>query len=260
MFRKLTAIEIAEGALLANIAVIFRLLILYLPVGGGVFRFFIPIVFTVLVLRRGLYTGIMSLCVGLFIAGVLSGPGFLVSMFLEGGAGLFLGLTMKYRLSSFLLIPLGVTGGAIIVYGLLLLFFLLSGVPLSNTIQWLHKSYLNVLSLMDFIASTAELGYWWKHNVYPLASQVATLIVPYWWVFFFLAIWIVLWPMVIVVYYVTNVFVRLLGYEVRPFPGGGIDKLLRKIARMLLKQGLRRGLIRRPNGTRSRMRRRRAAV
>ncbi len=260
MFRKLTAIEIAEGALLANIAVIFQLLILYLPVGRGVFRFFIPIVFTVLVLRRGLYTGIMSFCVGLFIAGVLSGPGFLSSMFLEGGAGLFLGLTMKYRLSSFLLIPLGVTGGAILIFGLLLLSLLLSGLPLSDSVEWLHKNYLNVLSLVDFMASNIGLGYWWKHNVYPLAAQIGTLIVPYGWEFLLLAIWIVLWPMVIVVYYITNVFVRLLGYEVRSFPGGGIDKLMRKIARMLLKQGLRRGLIRRPNGTRSRMRRRRAAV
>ena len=34
MFRRLSAIEIAEGALLADIAVIFHLLTLYLPIGG----------------------------------------------------------------------------------------------------------------------------------------------------------------------------------------------------------------------------------
>ena len=62
MPRKLNAIEIAEGALLANIAVIFQLLALYLPVGGIVFALLVPTVFTVLVLRRGFYASIMGLC------------------------------------------------------------------------------------------------------------------------------------------------------------------------------------------------------
>ena len=38
MQRKLSAVEIAEGALLADIAIIFQLIATYLPVGSQVFQ------------------------------------------------------------------------------------------------------------------------------------------------------------------------------------------------------------------------------
>ena len=50
----MSAIEIAEGALLADIAVLFQLAVIYLPVIDLLTRFEIPIVLAVLVLRRGL--------------------------------------------------------------------------------------------------------------------------------------------------------------------------------------------------------------
>jgi len=67
MPRKLSAIEIAEGALLADIAVIFQLLSLYLPIGKSFLRILIPIVITIIVLRRRLYVGMMGLRVALFL-------------------------------------------------------------------------------------------------------------------------------------------------------------------------------------------------
>ncbi|HEX9134530.1 MAG TPA: hypothetical protein VF844_19755, partial [Ktedonobacteraceae bacterium] len=74
MFRRLTAIEIAEGALLADIAVIFQLLVKILPIGGGIFHLLIPIVFTVIVLRRSFYVGCMSLVATRFTSVLISGP------------------------------------------------------------------------------------------------------------------------------------------------------------------------------------------
>ena len=74
MLRRLSAIEIAEGALLADICVIFQLLVTYLPVGGDFFRVLIFVVFAILVLRRGLYVGIMAMFVALFITGIVTGP------------------------------------------------------------------------------------------------------------------------------------------------------------------------------------------
>src|SRR5947209_6157145 len=115
MPRKLSAIEIAEGALLADIAVIFQLLSLYLPIGKSFLRILIPIVFTIIVLRRRLYVGIMGLCVALFIVGIMTGPNYLVTMLLEGIGGLFLGVTMKYRLRHFIILFVGVTCGALAV-------------------------------------------------------------------------------------------------------------------------------------------------
>src|SRR6266700_992440 len=51
MFRKLTAIEIAEGALLADIGSIFQLLAIYIPIGKTIFHILTPIVFAIIVLR-----------------------------------------------------------------------------------------------------------------------------------------------------------------------------------------------------------------
>src|SRR5690348_14786302 len=127
MPRKLSAIEIAEGALLANIAVVFQLLALYLPVGGIIFALLVPTAFTILVLRHGLYVAIMSVCVALFIVGLVTGLGSVQLMFLEVGAGVYLGVTMKFRLHAIPLILLGTTGSAIGLACLTLLSVVLLG-------------------------------------------------------------------------------------------------------------------------------------
>jgi energy-coupling factor transport system ATP-binding protein len=239
---RLNAIETAEAALLADIAVIFQLLNIYLPIGGGYFALLVPIPFAVLVLRRRLYVGIMGFCVALFIIGVLTGPGNMIIMGLEAGAGVFLGVTMKYRLGNFLLILLGVTSSALLLFSLLLLFDLLVGISFARLILSLQKGYLSLLIALGFISSHVGLGGWWQHNVYPVLASFAQLVPTYWWVFFFASIWIFLWPVVIVVHYITNFFVRLLGYDVRPFPGGIIDKLLRWILQVIIRIAIRLGL------------------
>jgi len=239
---RLNAIEIAEAALLADIAVVFQLLNIYLPIGGGYFALLVPIPFAVLVLRRRLYAGIIGFCVALFIIGVLTGPGNVIIMGLEAGAGLFLGVTMKYRLGNFLLILLGVTSSALLVFSLLLLTDLLVGISFARLIHSLQRGYLSLLIAVGFIASHVGLGGWWHHSAYPVLASIAQLVLTYWWVFFFVAIWVFLWPVVIVVHYITNFFVRLLGYDVRPFPGGIIDRLLHWILRVIIRIAIRLGL------------------
>src|SRR5947209_3218825 len=173
MPRKLNAIEIAEGALLADIAIIFQLLIMYLPVGGDVFRFLIPIVFAILVLRRGFYVGIIGLCVAVFVTGLLTGIGPVILMLFEAGTGLFLGLT---------------------------------------------------IATLNLLAGNLGLTEVWKHKLYPIIAAVANWGFTYWWAALYIGMWVFLWPVVIAVYYITNVFVRLLGYDVLPFPGGFIER------------------------------------
>jgi hypothetical protein len=51
-------------------------------------------------------------------------------------------------------------------------------------------------------------------------------------------------PVVVVVAAVTTFLVRLLGYDVLPFPGGLIARIARRVRRMLLRQAVRRGLTR----------------
>jgi hypothetical protein len=240
--RRLTAIEIAEGALLADIGVIFQLAAIYLPVGGDVLRLLIPIVFAIIVLRRGLYVGCMSFCVALFLIGVITGPSNLILMMLEGLAGLFLGVTMKYRIHQLAILFVGITCGAFLLFGLFVLTDLFTGIPLTDLIQSLHQAYTSFVSFMNGVAFGVGLGGWWQHTLFPKVDAVAKLAFTYWLAGFYLLSWIFLCPVVIVVYYITNLFVRMLGYKVVPFPGGILDKLLYRTLRTIVKFIPKRGI------------------
>src|ERR1019366_3426956 len=135
MFRDLKAIEIAEGALLADIAVLFQLLALYLPIGGQVLRLLTFIVFTVLVLRRGLYVGVMGLCVAVFVSMMIVGTHSLFYLLLECTGGLFLGITMRRRVPLLLLLLVGITGGALVFYGFIILSSFVFAIPLSTLVD-----------------------------------------------------------------------------------------------------------------------------
>ncbi len=234
MFRRLTAIEIAEGALLADIGVIFQLLALYLPIGKSIFEILSPIVFAIIVLRRDFYVATMSLCVAVFTIGIMSGPAAWPGMLLQCGAGLFLGLNMKHRVSHFWIILLGTTCGALAFYFLLILTDILAGIPLSDFIRSLHATFNGATNLVGVVAASIGLGHVWHNNLLPLVTAIAQVAFTYWWIAFYLVSWIVLLPVVIVVYYVTNFITRLLGYRVRPFPSGIIERFLHWTLRALV--------------------------
>lgn len=242
MFRRLTAIEIAEGALMADIGVIFQLLVKILPVGGHFFQLLIPIVFAVVVLRRSFYVGCMSLVVALFIVALISGPGASFFMLLECGAGLFLGLTMKHRMHHFVILFLGVTSGTIVFYLLLISIDLITGFPLSTFVRSVQLTYKAAVGLVGAIAALVGVSSWWQHTALPPLNSLANLAFSYWWITYYIINWVFLIPVVIVVYYITNLFVRLLGYQVLPFPGGKIEDLLywilRKVTRLIPKEGI----------------------
>ena len=235
MLRRLSAIEIAEGALLADIAIIFQLIATYIPVGSTIFQILVPTVFTVLVLRRGFYTGIMGVAVAMFVTCVLTGLGAASVMLLECGAGVFLGIMMKHRVRHLPLIALGVTGSSFIVYGFTWFFALLLGTGIQHLVIQVQKSYNAAINVVNFIAAQIGMNDLWRHGLYPTVAHVASFSFTYWWAALFIAYWIVLWPLVIVVYYVTNVFVRLLGYKVRPFPGGKLERFLHWLVRLVLR-------------------------
>ena len=239
---KLTAIEIAEGALLADIAVVLQLLTIYLPVAGGYITLLVPIPFTVLVLRRNLYAGIMGLCVAFFVIGMLTGIQSFFPMLLEGGAGLYLGIMMKYRVRDVPLVLLGATGSALLLSSILVITILLSGIPITRTLIHLHRNYDAIVASLGFAAVHIGLGGWWKHNAYPIVISFETLIFTYWLLLIYMLVWLVLCPVVIIATTVTNFFVRLLGYNVPPFPGGILDKLIRWTMQTLIRVALRLGL------------------
>ena len=242
MPRKLNAIEIAEGALLVDIAIVFQLLILYLPVGGIFFSLLIPPLFTILILRRHFYAGVMGMCVALFIIGLLTGLGSIQIMLLEVGAGVYLGLTMKYRLHYFPLILIGTTASTILLTCLTLLNILLFGKAfLASLLTGFRNVYNLLFSLMNFMASQIGLSGWWN-SLYPAVRHLADLSLNYWLVALIILDWLALLPVVIIVYYITTFLVRLLGYDVRPFPDGRINTFIHWLMRMLIRLALKLGL------------------
>lgn len=243
MFRSLKPIEIAEGALLADIAVIFQLLVVYLPAGGEFFRLLIFIVFAVLVLRRDLYVGIMGMFTALFLIGVIIGFRGGPLLLLAATGGLFLGVTMKHDLRHIPLILLGTTCGAFALYGLLFCLLLLAGESFTVLLHTLHAGYNTFITIANLLATRVGLGIWWKQSATPIVSAVATWGFTYWWLAMYIGVWLLLCPAVIGIYAFTNFFVRLLGYEVRPFPGGRLGRMHYRIVRSLIKLGIKRGII-----------------
>jgi hypothetical protein len=242
MLRKLSAIEMAEGALLADIAVVFQLLFIYLPIGGHFFALLIPPLFTILVLRRGFYTGIMGVCIAVFIVGVITGFHSVLLMLLECGSGIFLGVTMRLRLHYIPLILIGTTGSSLFFFGGTLLSILLLGRAfLATILQGFRDGYIVLFSVLGFVASQLGLGSWW-HSAYPVARHLADLTLTYWLALLFVGNWIIACPAVILVYYLTTFLVRLLGYDVRPFPDGRLNKLIKWLIHLIIKIALKIGL------------------
>lgn len=235
----LSPIEIAEGALLADIAVVFLLLSIYIPIVGAFFQVLIPSVFAVLVLRRGFYVSLIAACVGLFLVSITTGLSSFLPMLLPCGAGIFLGVTMRYRLRHWVILVLGVMGGSLTLYGFTILVTLLAGQSPAFLGRQLRGSYTLLAATVDTVASWVGLGGWWRASLYPPIDRLAQSLLAYWWLSLFAALWLVAWPLVIVNYYVTNRFVRIFGYDVRPFPGGRIERLIDRISIAIVQRGRR---------------------
>lgn len=240
MFRNLHAIEIAEGALLADIAVAFQFLVVILPVGAGFFVFLNMVVFAILVLRRGLYVALMGMVTAICLLCILIGPHGATSLVTEGLAGLFLGLTMKYRLPHLLIILLGALCGSAYLFVLVIGVAWLTGVPFETYIRGMHRAYDMVLPIMALIAQRLWLGEFWQQHIYPLVAALAQWGFAHWMIMFYTLLFLFFTPALLIIYVVANSFVRLLGYEVRPLlegrAGRQVHRVRRRVVTLILKR------------------------
>ncbi|MFN8503909.1 DUF2232 domain-containing protein [Kouleothrix sp.] len=240
MSRHFSAIEIAEGALLADLAVLAQLVAVYLPPFDLAARLLIALIFAVLVLRRGLRVALLGAAVAGFIVSTLTGLTFALPLALTCGAGLFLGAAMRWRLPHLALIVLGMTGGGATVLALLVLLTLAAGLPLSSFARELANAYQGVAALAGWLAGLLGLGAWWREAARPPLDALAGWALQYWWAMFPLALWLSLAPVVVLMYTTTNMAARLLGYDVRPFPGARAERAMAWLARLPLRLRRRR--------------------
>ena len=244
--RRLTPIEVAEGALLADIAVLCQLVWTYLPLPGLLFRFLIPTIFAVIVLRRRLVVGLLALAVAVFVAGVVTGPNLLdlIYMGLEGVGGLFLGVTMQRHwghLPILVVGTIGLTGSSAAVAILTILLFL----PISDVLKDYQRLFETAVGTIDSLTGVFGMYATWRAAVYPLVTVVAALALNYWASLIALNSLVIAVPTTIAMYLLTNFLVRLLGHEVAPFPGGFVHRLSIRWTRRLVRFGLRHRLLRR---------------
>jgi uncharacterized protein YybS (DUF2232 family) len=249
MLRSLKPIEIAEGALLADIAVIYQLLVNYVPFIGDLFRFPIFIVFAIIVLRRGLYVGIISGCVAAFLAGILMGPSLVAFFLIEILGGLYLGCTMRYRFYHSALILLGATFGALAFYALFGAVAFVTGLPISTYIRFLQQTYNAAVQLLSLVAQRLDglvhlgIEHYWAHSLEPGIISVGHFVITYWWLTLYLLLWGFSLMSTITVYAATNVIVRMLGYDVRPFPSQRFIQRIQRFRRRLLRVARRRKVL-----------------
>jgi hypothetical protein len=149
---------------------------------------------------------------------------------------------MRLRLHYIPLILIGTTGSAFFLSSTTLLTILLLGQPFLDTLlQGIRDGYVGAFSVLGFITPQLGLGNWW-HSVYPVARHLADLSLNYWLVLLYVGNWIFACPVVIIVYYTTTFLVRLLGYDIRPFPDGRINKLIQWFIRLIVRIALKLGL------------------
>lgn len=241
--RRLRAIEIAEGALLADIGVIFQLLIRFIPIGGTLIQVLVPAIFAVIVLRRGFYVGCISLCVALFVIVMVMGPGGTPFLLLEAGAGLFLGLTMRQRLSHWGICIIGVLGGGAALWMVAILYAYLGGGP-AVILRTLHLTYAALTREAGLLLGLIGLGPLWHERIFPWLDTIMQWGFHNWLLFLYLSSCLGAVPLVLGVYFLVNFFLRVLGYRVRPFPGyrleGWLHALVRGIFKLVPRRVLRR--------------------
>lgn len=237
MFRNLTAIEIAEGALLADIAVVSHFLSVFMPIGSNFFSLLNFTIFAILVLRRGTYVGLMGMCVAIFLLCVLVGPQSMFTMLAEAGGGIFLGSMMKYRVHPLLVLVLGIIGGTLFTYVFVLVFSWLSGLGMAVYLHDAQHLYQLAAASAGQVAQRMGFGSTWK-QFYPQANTLILWCFAHWELAILGFLLLLYCPIVAATYAVVNVLVILLGYEVRPFIGRRLVHLQKALkARSLHKMG-----------------------
>lgn len=153
---------------------------------------------------------------------------------LEAGAGIFLGLTMRHRVSHLVTFAIGVAGGGVALWGVLLFYSFLSGGPRS-VILVLHRGYATLAPILSLLFKLVGLGSLWQQRLFPLVDSFMQWGFQNWLLLFYLGACAVCIPLVLGVYFITNFFLRVLGYQVRPFPGYRLEGLLYTLVRLLFK-------------------------
>jgi hypothetical protein len=177
----------------------------------------------------------MASGIAIFLVSILVGATNIPSMGLVVMAGLFLGVTIRWRMRHVPLVLLGTTCGALAFCAVTILFTILAGQPLTAFLRLVTVIYQTSIHITD--AGTARVGLegWWRQSLYPGVAWLFHFFVTYWLLTLYICNWILLCPVVAIIYTATNTTVRLLGYDTRPILNRRVSKSFRRVSHRLLK-------------------------
>jgi hypothetical protein len=228
----LTAAELAEGGLLADVGVVLDLAAIYLPVVGVVLSFAVPTPFAILMLRRGARVTLLSAAVAAFLITVLAGPHFGWRMGVEASLGLLLGWAMRTRIRP----GLAVAGGTLLVTvvtfvaGMGVIF--VTGLPITDIVSELR----NVLESLAWLAATGASLFGLEHQwlaIRPTLVAAGTFALHVWPLLLFCTLAASAIPVVAAYYALASATAQVLGHNVPAFPPRTFLRLLRMWRRLL---------------------------
>jgi hypothetical protein len=229
---RLTASELAEGGLLADVGVIIDLAAIYLPVVGVIFSFAVPTPFAILMLRRGARVTLVSAAVAAFLITVLCGPHFGWRMSLEAFLGFLLGWAMRARIRPGLTVAAGTALVATVTFVAGMGLILVTGLPVSDIVSELR----NVLESLAWVVATGA-SIFGLHSqwlaIRPTLVAVGSFALHVWPLLLLCTVAATSLPVVASYYAFANSMAQVLGHDVPAFPSRRSLRLLRTGRRML---------------------------
>lgn len=225
---ELTALEMAEGGLLADLGVLLDLASIYLPVVGGIIAVAGPTPFVLLMLRRGWRATVLATFVSAFLVTVISGPHFGWRMGVQALVGLVIGWAMRRKVNPWLVI----LGAAVVIALSLFLatiaLIFLGGLPVHDVVVELHNGFNSVAAGLSGAAQVTGASGAWR-SVQPRYDAFAAFAVAYWPLLLFILYYGAAVANAAVYYFVADSTMRVLGYDVPIFPPQWMERPLRAL-------------------------------
>jgi uncharacterized protein YybS (DUF2232 family) len=224
------ALSLAEGGLLADVAVLVDLVRVYLPVVGVVFAPLLPTPFALLMLRRGVRATLLAVAVAVLLMSLMVGPHYGWRIGVSGLAGLALGYAMKKKLRPALIVTVGIVVTTLLVNAFFFASLWALAVPVKDLVAELQNLFHTANGVAAFVTGHLGLNAFWQQVTPPLLVLESWLTVN--WPLMAFAL-LFCWSVATVVlhYAITNGFMRFFGFEVLPFPSRRFERLVRKLVR-----------------------------
>lgn len=225
------ALSLAEGGLLADVAVILELVRIFLPIAGAVFSLLVPVPFALLMLRRGFKPTLLAVVVGALLITLITGPHHGWRMGVSGLVGLALGFAMRVRLRPAFVVLVGGLLTSLALYAFFWASVWLTAVPLSSLVAGGVNLIHAANSTTEFVLNHLGLGGLWQ-QVTPALFAVEDWVVTYWPLATYGLFLCGSLGSVIVYYLTANGLMRLFGYDVPPFPSPRVERFVRRTLRL----------------------------